>query len=672
MATRALLLCGDDKAVHVVTQILDELEISFEHSPEPPFALKRLAVRRFELLIVDCDNVQNATQVFNSARASNLNKASIAIAIVEGKAGVPSAFRLGASLVLTKPVSLDQARNTLRTGLGMTRKDQEVKPAVPAVPAIPPMPPMPTITVTPASVVAAPVVKPMPAILTPLAPVPVAPTPVAKAPVTPAIPVPPVFAPIASVPAPIIPKAPEVASKDAGIEIPATEKPEKPEFAPAPVVEKAILTTRPVTAPVSSEEYKPALTNFIDEISAPTPEKTVVAKAAAAAAGAVPAETSKFDSVFASPGVGSAETKSKIASGKADLSETAPKAKSENKSETKADTKSKIENKIETKIETKPEAKTESKKDGKVEEKDAPTLRIEDPLAEEDSVLDPIRDNGVPSFGTTANQSFAGLEKQNRGKGLLVAALVLVVIAGGSYAAWITQPAFREIATYEYGEMNARIAGHPQPQAETIAAPNSLPAPPPPASLQGPATLATDAAALPTTPATGASILNSNPAASAPAPAGKSPALADATSSANTQKSASVQTAKQDTSTGHGTANPAVIAAAANLPSSGNVGKSSASDLIEVPEDFADDQVVHRVHPTYPKQARTKKLQGTVVLQAVINKQGKVDSLQLVSGDPQLAQAAAEAVKQWRYKPYSRNGEPADFQTKVSVDFKLP
>ena len=95
MATRAFLLCGDEKAVQAVTQILDELEVSFEHSSEPAFSLKRLATQRFDLLIVDCDNAQNATQVFNSARASNLNKTSIAIAIVEGKAGVPNAFRFG-------------------------------------------------------------------------------------------------------------------------------------------------------------------------------------------------------------------------------------------------------------------------------------------------------------------------------------------------------------------------------------------------------------------------------------------------------------------------------------------------------------------------------------------------------------------------------------------------
>ena len=89
-------------------------------------------------------------------------------------------------------------------------------------------------------------------------------------------------------------------------------------------------------------------------------------------------------------------------------------------------------------------------------------------------------------------------------------------------------------------------------------------------------------------------------------------------------------------------------------------------------EDFADDQVIHRVHPTYPKQALTRKLHGSVVLQVIVSKQGKVDSLALISGDPLLGQAAQSAVKQWRYKPYWHNGEPTDFQTRVTVDFKLP
>ena len=108
-----------------------------------------------------------------------------------------------------------------------------------------------------------------------------------------------------------------------------------------------------------------------------------------------------------------------------------------------------------------------------------------------------------------------------------------------------------------------------------------------------------------------------------------------------------------------------------SLPAT-SVAKSPASELLEIPEDFADDQIVHRVHPSYPKQARARKLHGTVVLEAIVNKKGSVDSLQLVSGDSVLAQAAADAVKQWKYKPYFHNGEPTEFQTKITIDFKLP
>src|SRR5262249_51084867 len=129
--------------------------------------------------------------------------------------------------------------------------------------------------------------------------------------------------------------------------------------------------------------------------------------------------------------------------------------------------------------------------------------------------------------------------------------------------------------------------------------------------------------------------------------------------------------AKQDTTMNHTGSGPALVPASASLPPT-TATKSTGSDLIEVPEDFADDQIVHRVHPAYPKQARARKLHGTVVLEAVVSKRGKVDSLQLVSGDPVLAQAAADAVKQWRYKPYMHNGETTDFQTRVTVDFKQP
>ena len=81
--------------------------------------------------------------------------------------------------------------------------------------------------------------------------------------------------------------------------------------------------------------------------------------------------------------------------------------------------------------------------------------------------------------------------------------------------------------------------------------------------------------------------------------------------------------------------------------------------------------LIERVAPVYPPLARQARIQGTVVLRAVINKSGEVQDVQLISGHPMLAPAAIEAVKKWHYRPYVMNGEPADVETTVQVDFKL-
>ena len=75
--------------------------------------------------------------------------------------------------------------------------------------------------------------------------------------------------------------------------------------------------------------------------------------------------------------------------------------------------------------------------------------------------------------------------------------------------------------------------------------------------------------------------------------------------------------------------------------------------------------------PPYPPLARQARIQGMVVLQAVIGKDGTIQNLRVVSGHPMLAQAALEAVKQWRYKPYYLNGEPVDVDTTINVNFTL-
>jgi protein TonB len=81
--------------------------------------------------------------------------------------------------------------------------------------------------------------------------------------------------------------------------------------------------------------------------------------------------------------------------------------------------------------------------------------------------------------------------------------------------------------------------------------------------------------------------------------------------------------------------------------------------------------LVHRVEPAYPTLAKAARVQGEVVLKAVIDVNGSIQNLQLVSGHPMLVPAAITAVQQWRYKPYLLNGQPVEVETTITVIFSL-
>ncbi len=80
---------------------------------------------------------------------------------------------------------------------------------------------------------------------------------------------------------------------------------------------------------------------------------------------------------------------------------------------------------------------------------------------------------------------------------------------------------------------------------------------------------------------------------------------------------------------------------------------------------------MYRIEPTYPPVARAAHIQGVVVLTAIIDKEGNIQNLQVMSGHPMLVPAAIEAVKQWRYKPFLLNGQPLKVETAVTVTFAL-
>jgi protein TonB len=84
-----------------------------------------------------------------------------------------------------------------------------------------------------------------------------------------------------------------------------------------------------------------------------------------------------------------------------------------------------------------------------------------------------------------------------------------------------------------------------------------------------------------------------------------------------------------------------------------------------------EGNLIYRVQPPYPALARLAGVQGTVVLHAVISKEGKIKDLQVVSGPALLVRAAKDAVNQWRYRPYILNGEPIEVDPQVTVSFVL-
>jgi protein TonB len=101
------------------------------------------------------------------------------------------------------------------------------------------------------------------------------------------------------------------------------------------------------------------------------------------------------------------------------------------------------------------------------------------------------------------------------------------------------------------------------------------------------------------------------------------------------------------------------------------VPKAATPQRVRVSQGVSQGLLVHKVTPAYPPLARQARIQGTVVLQALIGKDGTIQNLKLVSGHPMLASAALEAVKEWRYKPYYLNGEPVEVETTINVNFTL-
>jgi TonB family protein len=115
---------------------------------------------------------------------------------------------------------------------------------------------------------------------------------------------------------------------------------------------------------------------------------------------------------------------------------------------------------------------------------------------------------------------------------------------------------------------------------------------------------------------------------------------------------------------------PTVLSSAASPPA--GLKNAASPPGLRISPEIAQEYLASRVEPQYPEQARKNRIQGPVVLDAWVDRDGAVKRLIAISGDPQLLGAATQAVAQWRFRPFFHAGQPEEFVTRITVVFRLP
>ncbi|HEX8814330.1 MAG TPA: TonB family protein [Terriglobales bacterium] len=634
MSYKALLFSSDEATARVIAQVLSELEFQAEPHKEPFAAVKALTSSQVDAMVIDCANEQDAALLVKSARNSASNQQSLFIAIVDGKSGVTSAFRLGANLVLTKPVSMEQAKNTLRMARGLLQKNVAAKTA-PAVASQvsqskPPVSAPKVEAPSAAPVVAPPIVPPS---ITPppisAAPAAAAPAPaMTKAPVIPSawMPSSQVAVPSASVLETEKETAPSLDAADAGLldSLPEVAAPQPPVQSAPPAVsarkefpwQKAPQPAAE-SVPVSVEEAEPAapaVPKFA--FKPPAKSESPLAAAPMSSSPVLPGPTKPFAprpvTVAASAGAAAA-----AAPAPARIAE--------------------------------PEQPViEEVTSGESVEEEAPAP-VEEPAA-------PAKVGKAPKAAAPDNK-----------KWLLIAAVVVAVAAIG-YVGWT--------------KFGSAPAAAPAPHATPAAASQSAV----PVATQ-PATQMTPTSSQTTNQSKSQLIASTAAKPSATAPAQKVP-FVEPVSAAPAQPNPDVVVVTNQPATPPPAPKPTAVEAAAApnvMEVTSGSGTSSISSVVSgapaastptlvaaapVSQGVAQGILMKRVQPVYPPQARAMHLGGPVTLSATVAKDGSVKNLKQVSGDPVLGQAAIDAVKQWKYSPYLLDGQPVDTPTQITVNFK--
>ncbi len=625
MSYQSLLFCPDEKTARIVTQVLTELEFSVELCNEPFATVKKLMAKQYDAIVVDCDNEQNAALLFKSARNSTSNQASLAVAVVEGQVGVAKAFRIGANLVLTKPVNVEQSKGTLRVARGLLRKVDTGK--------------------APAGAPSAP------------------PSLGGSGPVTANLNSPAVDHGTTSAAAFrastfSIPAIPVAAASSASFEVDEDPTPQ------LEATESAFLQSIPETGASKTREASQThkespwlqLSRPPRDGKAPVSENNseavVKANAGAALSTAQIATSGRVRHPFntgLSPAQGAAAAPAKeITSRPADKN---PKVASEN-------------------------AAASSNQSFR-----------EEPMAVSSLESSEAASHDLPAFAEATNET-------KRSKAPLIAALVVIAIAWGGY----------------FGRSKVQMA------VKTLIARSSVAlSPVAPGSVQNkpvmpqpePSAITPIESAQPETQSAGLHPQLSEPqqlpklnqnqpveSHSTLLPPGEKPVPDEIVVVENTAAEPAVEakpltvkkvreplTIKNDSAEIEPSVAPPALQVRSNSSDQAIAGlitttslpvPERAPEVMRVSQGITEGMLVKKVSPIYPAQAMQLHKVGTVQILANIGKNGSITNAKLIKGDSMLAQAALTAVKQWKYKPYTLDGQAVEVQTQISVNFKLP
>src|SRR6516164_5102323 len=124
MALQALLLSRDPEVHRTIRRVLDTANIDLEVCNHPDHAREALGRRKFDALLVDCDDTDKGPEVLQELRQGKSNKSCIAFALVHGKTSVQQAFQIGANFVLDKPISVERAQRSVRAAQGLIMRER--------------------------------------------------------------------------------------------------------------------------------------------------------------------------------------------------------------------------------------------------------------------------------------------------------------------------------------------------------------------------------------------------------------------------------------------------------------------------------------------------------------------------------------------------------------------